>query len=694
MANQSISIRRLAFTDYRRQTLNLILFGLLVVLWGWVLYTSLDTSTTFVIARLMAIGGLLVTIVALLLEQISFRASCVIFLSSATIGCALAFQFFDLSVFLYCFALIGLMACAIESPVIAILVGLLASGYMLSLGLTPVDFTAIGFLWMTLLTGLAAFGILYRALANNNDYLEWAILRMDEAREHRAELVRLNIELNKAQMELRTVNQQLQHARNLAEEGRRLKAQFAANVSHELRTPINLIVGFSEMITLAPESYGAMLPAAYRADVHAIYRNAKHLQSLINDVLDVSRIEAGQMTIVKEPINPGQVLEEAANLARDLIERKNLDFQVDIPPDIPILWLDRTRIRQVLLNLLSNATRFTDEGCITLKAIYADCILRIMVSDTGIGIPESEFKMVFREFHQIEGSLARRQGGSGLGLTLSKQFVELHGGRIWVESEGKPGKGSTFYVELPEQPIGPAPTETEGAEAEPPCILNLLPDTALLDRYLEKYRVITAAAQDDLTPLYDRLHPIAVIAENVEQAGAFAPVPVITCNLRHGTAVNPYNGQDNHLLNVATPDRLAEVLKPLAPHRILIIDDERDIVQMLKRMVRIVSPKYEILSAFDGESGITLLRQRHPDVLILDYDMPLLNGLPLLTYMKRFPELSDLPIILISNKGGQDVISPLVEAHLSLARGEGFQPSTVSRAIEAMLDSLIPISVA
>src|SRR5262249_31263669 len=157
----------------------------------------------------------------------------------------------------------------------------------------------------------------------------------------------LNMTLKKAQIELQMSNSQLRHARYAAEEGRRLKAQFAANVSHELRTPINLIVGFSEMIVMAPEAYGPALPNAYRADMHAIYRNAKHLQSLINDVLDMSKIEAGQMSIVKEACDPAQIIQEAAALARDMIERKGLVLDVRLAPGLPILWLDRTRIRQV-----------------------------------------------------------------------------------------------------------------------------------------------------------------------------------------------------------------------------------------------------------------------------------------------------------------------------------------------------------
>src|SRR5262249_9730081 len=155
-----------------------------------------------------------------------------------------------------------------------------------------------------------------------------------------------------------------------------------ANVSHELRTPINLIVGFTETIVISPASYGVPLPPVYWADMNTIYRSAKHLQSLINDVLDVSQIEAGQMSVVKEEINPRQVMLEAANLVRDLIESRGLVFNVQFPDSLPSMFLDRTRIRQVLINLLSNAARFTDSGSISLRATLDESQLCIEVIDT------------------------------------------------------------------------------------------------------------------------------------------------------------------------------------------------------------------------------------------------------------------------------------------------------------------------
>src|SRR5258708_4178955 len=349
---------------------------------------------------------------------------------------------------LYLFALISLATSVLISRLSASLVTLASALFMIMLQADSVTtFPALLTLWLTLLAGLIAFHGLNRALDLALNYEAYAIQQMQEARQHRAELMRLTRALQEARQDLERANGQLVYARNVAEEARRFKAQFAANVSHELRTPINLIVGFSELMVQSPGGYRTPLPSVYWTDMNTIYRSAKHLQSLINDVLDVSQIEAGQMAVLKEEMNPKQVITEAANLARDLIESRGLGFSVVVSDDLPTVWLDRIRIRQVLLNLLSNAARFTDQGGITLSANAEGEHLKIAVADTGIGIHESDLDRVFEEFHQLEASLSRRVGGSGLGLTLSKQFVELHGGRIRVESV--PGQGSTFTIRLP-----------------------------------------------------------------------------------------------------------------------------------------------------------------------------------------------------------------------------------------------------
>src|SRR5258708_4116733 len=443
--NETFSERRKTFEELIRNTylLALIFVAISSAVLIWLGNINSHSSPPEIVFLWLLLE--VVCLVSYALHRRFFRLAVNVLIGGLWLCNVLAVQYSGSFPFLFLFSLISLIASILTSRWTG--VALTGASSLLILFVGPQHASAqevavsLLILWFTLLTGFIAFYNLYEALEMAWGYQNYAMQQMLEAREHRANLMQTTKALNEAHQDLERTNTQLYHAREAAEVARRLKAQFAANVSHELRTPINLIVGFTETIVVSPEAYGVPLPPVYWADMNTIYRSAKHLQSLINDVLDVSQIEAGQMAVVKEDINPLQVILEALSLARDLIESKGLAFNVQVPDSLPTMLLDRTRIRQVLLNLLSNASRFTDRGSITVSASLEVRQLRIEVSDTGIGIPAKDLNRVFEEFHQVEASLSRRQGGSGLGLTLCKQFVELHGGRIWARSEGIPGKG-------------------------------------------------------------------------------------------------------------------------------------------------------------------------------------------------------------------------------------------------------------
>src|SRR5260221_3274194 len=435
MANQEVlSEQQLTFDELRQSTFNLLLafISLSTAMLVWIANLKVRSSPPEVVILWIAVEG--ICIVSWWQRNNHFQSTITFFIVGLWLCNALAAQYTGLPIFLYLFSLISLSASVLTNRLAAIVTTFASTLFMvIPYSANPNNSDAILpllMLWSTLLTGFIAFHSLYAALGLAVSYQRYAIEQMFEAREHRGNLMQTTKALNDVRQDLERTNTQLYHARKAAEEARRLKAQFAANVSHELRTPINLIVGFSETIVASPDSYGIPLPSAYWADMHTIHRSARHLQSLINDVLDVSRIEAGQMSVGEEEINPQQGIIECTNLAPDLIESRGLAFEVIVPDQLPTMLLDRTRIRQVLLNLLSNAARFTDEGTITVRATLEETELRIDVIDTGIGIPPKDLKSVFEEFHQLEGSLSRQKGGSGLGLTLSKRFAELHGGRV------------------------------------------------------------------------------------------------------------------------------------------------------------------------------------------------------------------------------------------------------------------------
>jgi signal transduction histidine kinase len=228
----------------------------------------------------------------------------------------------------------------------------------------------------------------------------------------------------------------------------RLKSSFLANMSHELRTPLNSILGFSDVIM---NEMDGPLTEEMSNDVKLINKNGQHLLHLINDVLDMAKIEAGRMNLAPETFNLNEVLNEALSITSSLAPEKDLLVQIEPDSDTQVeIFADRIRLRQILINLVNNSIKFTEKGKISIRACRQPGEnLLITVKDTGIGIPSGNLEIIFQEFAQVDSSSTRKAGGTGLGLPISRRLVEMHGGRLWAESTGIPGEGSTFYVELP-----------------------------------------------------------------------------------------------------------------------------------------------------------------------------------------------------------------------------------------------------
>jgi len=226
-----------------------------------------------------------------------------------------------------------------------------------------------------------------------------------------------------------------------------LKSSFLANMSHELRTPLNSILGFTQVMQ---EGLDGPLTEQMEADLAVIRRNGSHLMHVIDDVLDMAKIEAGRMSLEPETVDLNAVLEEVLEIAGPLADQKSLAMAIELPAGEPLrLVADRVRLRQVLLNLIGNAIKFTETGTVTVTAVQTDGQVEICVQDTGIGVPPENQELIFQAFGQVDSSSTRKAGGTGLGLPISRRLVSLHGGRIRVESAGVPGEGSRFYVDLP-----------------------------------------------------------------------------------------------------------------------------------------------------------------------------------------------------------------------------------------------------
>ena len=228
----------------------------------------------------------------------------------------------------------------------------------------------------------------------------------------------------------------------------RLKSGFLANMSHELRTPLNSILGFADVML---EQLDGPLTENMNNDLHLIQKNGQHLLHLINDVLDMAKIEAGRMNLNPEKFHIHETLDEVTSITSPLASAKDLALYIEPDSDQEIeIFADRTRIRQVMINLVNNAIKFTENGSIALRVVrQADAGILIAVKDTGIGIPPDKLETIFQEFTQVDTSSTRKAGGTGLGLPISRRLIEMHGGRLWAESTGIAGEGSTFYVELP-----------------------------------------------------------------------------------------------------------------------------------------------------------------------------------------------------------------------------------------------------
>jgi signal transduction histidine kinase len=227
----------------------------------------------------------------------------------------------------------------------------------------------------------------------------------------------------------------------------RLKSSFLANMSHELRTPLNSILGFADVII---EELDGPLTENMNNDLRLIQKNGQHLLHLINDVLDMAKIEAGRMNLNPEKFTAFEVLDEVTSITSTLASEKNLALFIDPESDQDVkIYADRTRLRQVMINLVNNAIKFTENGKIAVKWCPGGAQVLFTVKDTGIGIPPDKLDAVFQEFTQVDSSTTRKAGGTGLGLPISRRLVEMHGGRLWAESTGVPGEGSTFFVELP-----------------------------------------------------------------------------------------------------------------------------------------------------------------------------------------------------------------------------------------------------
>jgi len=452
-------------------------------------------------------------------------------------------------------------------------------------------------------------------------------------------------------------------------------------MSHELRTPLNSIIGFSRVIL---KGIDGPITDQQRQDLEAIFNSGQHLLGLINDILDISKIEAGKMELSFEPTDLQEIIRGVMSTAIALVKDKPIELQQSVPADLPTIIADSRRVRQVLLNLVSNAAKFTDQGFIRVEARVEGDFVTISVSDSGIGIPPEKLPHIFEAFTQVDASPSRKYGGTGLGLTISKSFVELHGGRIWVESEV--GKGSRFTFTLPIQ--GPSQVRAEAGpkaeealppeEAPPPvpetparvvlCVDDDEGVITLFRRYLDKqgYRVVGLTDPSRVVEEARRIRPFAItldvmmpgkdgwqVIQELKADPETRDIPVVMCTIVSEKGRGLSLGAADYLVKPILEQDLISALDRLdreeGRHRVLVVDDQPDDRSLLRRIIE-TQEGYEVMEAASGQEAILLVHQRRPHIIILDLLMPEMDGFAVLEALKANESTRTIPIIVVTAK--------------------------------------------
>jgi len=453
-----------------------------------------------------------------------------------------------------------------------------------------------------------------------------------------------------------------------------MEKRFLANMSHELRTPLNAILGFAEL--LIDEREGGFGSERRRTFLETIHRSGKHLLGLINDILDLAKVDAGQMTIEAESLAGPDAVAEVLGVVEPLARERGIVLEAKVGPTIRIM-ADPRRLKQILLNLLSNAIKFTNEGGqVRVSARRQGAVVRFEVMDTGIGIAAKDQKRLFVEFQQLSAGLDRRQQGTGLGLALSKRLVELHGGTIGVRSV--PKQGSTFWFTIPvaadkgpgvEQPV----QEPEG-DATGPLVLVVEDDpraVELLVHYLRAagYQTEVAKEGDEALEKAKRLKPVAItldvllpkldgweVLAQLKQDKETANIPVVVVSVIDERSRGRALGAADYFVKPVSRDALIARLNRYAfttkvkerDVKVLVVDDDPQALELLAKILEPLG--FTVIKAESGEEGIQLARLRGPDLVILDLVMPGLSGFEVVKVLKADLYTRAIPVLILTAK--------------------------------------------
>lgn len=496
-----------------------------------------------------------------------------------------------------------------------------------------------------------------------------------------------NEDLDRLAQELAVAKRNEEERAREAEAAARLKSEFLANFSHEIRTPLNGIIGYCDLLM---REEGSRLTAHGRRDLNVVKTNAKTLLALINDILDLSKIEAGRVEVVTEQVDVQELADECMATVKEYLKGKDVSLTTHIDPATRLLRSDALKLRQIMLNLLSNAAKFTDSGEVALNMVPAGSEVVMTVEDTGVGIPADQLPFIFEKFRQVDGSTTRKVGGTGLGLAIVRELSRVLGGTVSVTSTL--GRGSTFTVRLPslvEAPAGATvlpgfPTERPvpvsevaqhlGALAQPGSTVLVVDDDPLMQQLvagqLEPVGFKVVGAEDGIAALKRarELKPQAILLDihlpkldgwsvlsQLKGDPGLSAIPVILISVEEQRARGFSLGACEYLVKPVEPERLVEVVQRCLTQTIgnsahagevLVVDDDSSTRELVSRNLRRAG--FSTAEARSGEDALLKARVSPPALVVLDLMMPNLDGFEVLRRLRA--EKLQVPVVVLTGK--------------------------------------------
>ncbi len=523
----------------------------------------------------------------------------------------------------------------------------------------------------------------------------------------------------KLSMEIAKRNEEVSAKNSELEKAYRVKSDFLASMSHELRTPLNSIIGFSSIL-LAPNS-PEPLTKDQKMATEKVLKNGRHLLQLINDILDLSKIESGRMTLSLETEDIASVISNCIFTVEPLMKSKNLNLVQDIAPGLPSLTTDIVKIRQVIVNLLSNATKFTEKGDITIRAWQSGNMVSISVKDSGIGIEKKNFNMIFEEFAQVDSSNTRKYKGTGLGLPIARRLARMLGGDLTVDSEY--GKGSTFILTIPpvvseekqaeerEETPKPAPVPLSqylppqpGAKGVQILCIDDDPDVIeILRKYLipEGYSVAGALSGEEGLAAAARVKPALItldimmpkkdgwqVLRELKQNPLTRDIPVVMHSIVENKPLAMSLGAVDLLTKPTEPSRLLSVVKQFIKSNdqyILVVDDNEDFALTVKNLMK--ADGFNIKIATGGKKALELLKESKPALILLDLMMPDMDGFQVVEELQANEAWKRIPVVILSGKElGPNELSKLNNQVTKYMKKDDISQLELTRTVKRILN--------